>query len=262
MHLLSKLAERIVIEITDMTKEEAIVVNEAGIIVAATEQSRVGRFHEGAKHAITQKQMLIITEKDMVRLEGVKPGINLPIMFRNEVIGVIGITGAPEKIIGFGEWVKRMTELMIQEADASERLEAKYQGLESFVYGLLHTEQPTSADYEQGSILGIELEVDRCCVLIEVKTEERLVQADPSVEREILRRLREYFPNEREDFIVRWGTMRFLLLKAVHEHHRKQLATVLQRCKQMLEKKRQAAIEIWRRHDRTPFNGKKKLSSG
>lgn len=41
--------------------------------------------------------------------------MNLPLLFHDEVIGVIGITGEPENISRYGEILRKMTELLIHE---------------------------------------------------------------------------------------------------------------------------------------------------
>jgi carbohydrate diacid regulator len=97
------LAEKIVKEVRKLIGEEIIVVNTAGHIIAGTNRERVGAFHEGALITSQNRKKLIITEKEIPQLKGVKPGINLPILFQNEVIGVIGITGDPETVTPFGE---------------------------------------------------------------------------------------------------------------------------------------------------------------
>lgn len=54
-------------------------------------------------------------KEDERRLQGVKAGMNLPLLFHDEVIGVIGITGEPENISRYGEILRKMTELLIHE---------------------------------------------------------------------------------------------------------------------------------------------------
>jgi sugar diacid utilization regulator len=46
--LLPELALKIVKEVKKLIDEEIIVVNKDGIIIASTDQKRVGEFHEGA----------------------------------------------------------------------------------------------------------------------------------------------------------------------------------------------------------------------
>ncbi len=50
-----------------------------------------------------KKQKLYISKKEAADLKGVKPGINLPISYQGDIIGVIGITGTPEAVEPFAD---------------------------------------------------------------------------------------------------------------------------------------------------------------
>lgn len=58
-----------------------------GIIIASTDKIRLNSFHEGAFLVSNNKQRLIITKEDEIKLIGVKAGVNFPIMFQTDVIG-------------------------------------------------------------------------------------------------------------------------------------------------------------------------------
>lgn len=57
-----------------------------GMIIASTNKNRVGTFHGGAKRVLTTKSELIISFDD--QYEGTKQGINLPVFFQNDIVGV------------------------------------------------------------------------------------------------------------------------------------------------------------------------------
>lgn len=215
MKLLSGLAERIVNEVTEILDEEVIVVNHNGIIIAASDKNRVGNFHEGAQIAVKRKETIVISKNDVFRLKGVKAGINLPIIFHNKVIGVIGLTGDPIEVGPFGELIQRMTELIIQEAHFHEKLESKYRGLETFVYEWLHLHHIDDDFRERGEILGISMDSSRTCALLEIDFEDDPLQGKQLLERDAFEVLREYFHNENQDVIVQWGSGRFVLLKSL-----------------------------------------------
>src|SRR5690606_21802857 len=97
MYLSDKLAKRILQEVRKLMDEDFIIVNTEGIIIASTVPDRVGNFHEEAMIAAHEKRNVILTEKDQELLQGVRAGINLPILFKQSVVGVIGMTGNPEQ---------------------------------------------------------------------------------------------------------------------------------------------------------------------
>lgn len=215
MKLLSGLAQRIVNEVTDILDEEVIVVDNNGIIIAGSDHNRVGSFHEGAQIAVKKKEKIVISKDDVFRLKGVKAGINLPIIFYNKAIGVIGITGEPNDVNQFGELIQRMTELIIQEAHFHEKLESKFRGLETYVYEWLHLHQMDEDFRERGEILGISMDIPRCCALLEIDHLENKILENQLIEREAIEILREFFPSETQDVLVQWGSGRFVLLKSI-----------------------------------------------
>ena len=131
--LLPELAEKIVKEVRKLIGEDIIVVNIDGYIIASTDIERVGTFHEGALVSFKKKRKLTITDEDQLKLMGVKAGINLPIFFQHDVIGVIGITGEPDKVTPFGEIIRKMTELLISENYYAEQFDWHTRAVESFV---------------------------------------------------------------------------------------------------------------------------------
>ena len=90
-----------------MLTEEIIIAQTNGTIIAATDPARVGQFHEGAYLTSVEGQKRILTKDDQQHMKGVKAGINLPIYFKQEVIGVIGMTGDPVHVSPFGEILRK-----------------------------------------------------------------------------------------------------------------------------------------------------------
>jgi carbohydrate diacid regulator len=50
------------------------------------------------------------------RLEGVKPGVTLPVVLENSTVGTVGITGDADEVGRFGMVVKSQTEIMLRES--------------------------------------------------------------------------------------------------------------------------------------------------
>lgn len=236
MRILAQMAQRIVNEVTKVIDEEVIVINRDGYIIAGSDSSRIGNFHEGGKEVITTERKLFITAEEVKRLQGVKIGLNLPIRFQQRVIGVIGITGSKPATIRHGELIQRMTELIIEEAYAAERLDSKMRGIETFVYEWLHSESVTLDFQERGEILGIDMNEPRYCVLAQLdQSEKELIE--PGVELDILDTIRAVFPNQRKDVIVRWGPGRFALLLSAKQHSEQKLYQDLHRLSKKVEEK-------------------------
>lgn len=215
---LPELAEKIVKEVKKLIDEDIIVVHTDGTIIASTDQKRVGNFHEGAKIAAMQKEKFIITKEDQKKLIGVKAGINLPVFFRRDVIGVIGITGEPEKVSPFGEIIRKMTELIVSENYYSDQLELHSRSLEAFVFEWIQNREWDSAFLHRAELLNINLEKKRHAVLIELHQYEHLSH------REIYNSFSKWNAHRKNDILIRWGNHRILMLhETTEKENREQL---------------------------------------
>lgn len=120
MRLSRKNAENIVKELNTVIDQSVNMMNEHGIIIASTDQERVGQIHEGARKIIEQNlEELVIRPEDVY--EGSLEGVNYPITIGGEVIGVVGITGPVQEVAKYGQITRKMTEILMQELSVKEQ---------------------------------------------------------------------------------------------------------------------------------------------
>ncbi len=120
MRLSRKNAENIVKELNTVIDQSVNMMNEHGIIIASTDQERVGQIHEGARKIIEQNlEELVIRTEDVY--EGSLEGVNYPITIGGEVIGVVGITGPVQEVAKYGQITRKMTEILMQELSIKEQ---------------------------------------------------------------------------------------------------------------------------------------------
>lgn len=138
-------AKKIVLEVKDVIHQEINMMDEKGYIIASTDPKREGQFHTAAQKIISQKldQILVVHDDEYA---GTKRGINLPILFNGEIIGVIGITGDVSEVAKYGRIIKRITEILLLDAYAKEQrniqenLRADF--LKQWIYGkFIETDQ-------------------------------------------------------------------------------------------------------------------------
>ncbi|HEY2419961.1 MAG TPA: sugar diacid recognition domain-containing protein [Neobacillus sp.] len=206
--LLPELAEKIVKEVRKLIGEDIIVVNTEGYIIASTDFKRVGSFHEGALIAFHKRKKLIITEEDQLKLVGVKAGINFPIFFQNDVIGVIGITGEPTKVTTFGEIIRKMTELLISENYYAEQFDWHSRALESFIMDWIQLKEWDDTLINRAKLLSIDTNIDRTVAIIE------LLGLPSPVAREIWTSIFKWFQQNSKEVAARSGNERLILLIA------------------------------------------------
>ncbi|WP_409304184.1 CdaR family transcriptional regulator [Peribacillus sp. SCS-155] len=120
-----QLARKIVEQTMIRLNRNINIMNEKGIIIASGDSDRINQIHEGALEVVHTGKPLIIYDTEIQNWQGTLPGINLPIRFMDRNIAVIGITGHPDEIMEFGELVKMITEMMIEQSFLTEQIEWK-----------------------------------------------------------------------------------------------------------------------------------------
>ncbi len=117
--------QEIVNRVMNILGKNINIMNDKGIIIASGDEHRIGTFHEAAKIVVESNSEIIVDNNNMFR--GCKKGVNLPIYHDKRILGVIGITGDPAEVKGYGIIVKELVELMIQEDERkkTEMFQAK-----------------------------------------------------------------------------------------------------------------------------------------
>lgn len=200
--LQTNLAKKIIQEVRKLINEEIVIMDTNGYIIASTNKKRISFFHEGAFLTVHKKDRLIITKEDEAQLKGVKAGINLPIFFGQNVVGVIGITGNPEKVFPYAELLRKMTELLIQENFYKEEMNRQNRAIEAFIFDWLELREWDSSFHNRADLLGINLTVPRQVIMVKVKTQTNMINFTPkwlTIEK-------------KNDLFIHWGNDRLLLL--------------------------------------------------
>lgn len=178
------------------------VMDEHGIIIASGEPSRLHQRHEGAILALKDNRVVEIDSATANQLKGVKPGINLPISFHGQLIGVLGITGEPDEVRAYAELVKMASELVIEHMVLIEQKEWDKRYREDLINQLIMREPPAEALQAMVSYLGIDLQLPRVVVIIELRQPDR----------EALRNLMDYFENRARDHLVTFTDFNELII--------------------------------------------------
>lgn len=109
--------QKIVNRLINILGKNINIMNKDGVIIASGDKSRIGNFHGAAKDAIEKGKEVIVSKENKEVYEGSKSGVNIPIYYKGEVLGVVGITGDPAEVEGYGLILKELVELMIQEEE-------------------------------------------------------------------------------------------------------------------------------------------------
>ncbi|OAN16598.1 XRE family transcriptional regulator [Photobacterium jeanii] len=137
MQLNATIARQIIERTMKIIPYSINVMNEQGRIIGSGDPARINQRHDGAILAINDNRVVEIDQATANQLKGVKPGINLPILFHQEVIGVIGISGVPEQVRSFGELVKMTAELIVEQAALMSQIQWDKRHREELVLQLI-----------------------------------------------------------------------------------------------------------------------------
>jgi carbohydrate diacid regulator len=110
------LAQQIANEITDVIGHNVLITDESGIVLGSGDESRVGQFHEASVEVVRSRRTMAHSTEDVRDLIGTLPGVTIPLVIDDKVVGTIGLSGSPDEVVQFGLVVKRQTEILMQEA--------------------------------------------------------------------------------------------------------------------------------------------------
>ncbi|MEI6860438.1 MAG: sugar diacid recognition domain-containing protein [Shewanella sp.] len=173
------LAQQIVERTMKIISHNINVMNGKGVILGSGDPHRIGSTHEGALLAISQNRTVEINSATAADLHGVKAGINLPLHYKGENIGVIGITGEPETLRNYGELLKMTAEMIVEQANSLELAQWQYRQKEEFILQLIKSDNefsPQLKDWAQQ--LNIDINAPRVAAVIQVQGDEEQTSAN------------------------------------------------------------------------------------
>lgn len=167
--LTEEMAALIVEETAKRTQSNINIMNFNGEIIASFDKKRVGTIHEGARKVLEREETVILSKEDSATLEGTQPGVNLPIIFQDNIVGVIGITGNPEKLTHVSDLVKMSTELLLYQNYFTYELEGNIRSQELFIEELLKSEPSKSFIQHLSNQLNTNLLTFGKCIIINIE---------------------------------------------------------------------------------------------
>lgn len=189
MKITSGLAQPIVDKLMALLQYNVNIMDDRGIIVASGDPQRIGQQHEGALKVLRSNQPLMISEQDARVLYGAKPGVNLPIEFEGQVLGVVCITGNLDEVYKFGTIIKMNVEVLLQQIHLNRQLEYRKRPLDNWIAELIAPGELAEKKLRK-TAASLELDVDlpRSVLLVEI---EELKWGDEMVSLGVLQRLNE-----------------------------------------------------------------------
>lgn len=162
MLLSVQIASNIVKEVNSIIPLKINIMDERGIIIASSDQARIGCFHEGAFEIIINQLDELTVHYDG-EFEGSLKGINFPLKLQDYIVGVLGITGKYEEIVASTMIIKRMTELLLENTYSVEQKQLQESVQNRYLAEWLNGEPKNiTADFvERGRALGLDITKQR-----------------------------------------------------------------------------------------------------
>lgn len=115
MLITKELGQKIISRIGAYTDVDINIINLDGVIVSSTDTSRIDQIHYGAIEVIKTKKSLTITDENIDNYKGTKQGINMPILHRGKIAGVVGVSGQPDDLNQITGLVRASVEIVLEQ---------------------------------------------------------------------------------------------------------------------------------------------------
>lgn len=166
----SELAQRIVDVVIPLIRCNVNIMDEHGIIIGSGDKRRIGQIHPIARQVIETPNIgrnfsLIVNQTDSQN-ENMLPGVNLPIFFNNHVIGVVGVTGEPNKIIQQTKLIQYTVELLVWKEYSTNKMSLRRMVLTEFITMVLEKRRVGKNVIQELNNLSIDFESFRYCTIV------------------------------------------------------------------------------------------------
>lgn len=220
MEITHEYAQSIVKKTKDLLGKNINIMNSLGIIVGSSDKSRIDTFHEGAAEVIRTGKSMEITSEQAQKLEGAKPGVNLPVYLNDRIVGVVGITGEPDEVRPFGQLLKISVETMLNQIFLSEQLRMEQNAKELYVNDIINGNiQDINTFLAKGSVLGFDMSIYRIALAIKIKessSKDIKKLASQEMQEKILNCIKDAFDNP-QHMISHNGSNNYIVLFATEE---------------------------------------------
>jgi len=213
LNVANYLARDIVERIKEIIKQDINYIDTKGVIIASTNEERIGTYHGGAKRVLSRKSEVIIHHEG--EYPGAKQGINLPVYFQNKIIGIIGITGSEEEVVRYGKIIQSMTEILIKEAYIVEQEKSIKESIRQFVEELLFRNQKSDIKTltMRSELLNIKTDILRVVITARIhKDHEKIILNTPTINEKLFNFIERYVAFNKQNLIIASGMNYIIIL--------------------------------------------------
>ncbi|AMB79664.1 MULTISPECIES: sugar diacid recognition domain-containing protein [Pseudomonas] len=144
------------------------VMDSQGLILGSGEPERINTRHEGAQLVLANGRVVEIDEQTAKCLKGVQPGINLPLLLDQRLIGVLGLTGDPQLLRTYAELVRMTAEMLVGQRFQQAEQQWRRQRCDDLVALLLSEGGDSARLIDEARQLGLKPQLSRIPYLFEL----------------------------------------------------------------------------------------------
>ncbi|MBB2495171.1 sugar diacid recognition domain-containing protein [Aquipseudomonas ullengensis] len=167
----STLAQHIVDRAMAILPHNINVMDGQGMIIGSGDPQRLHTRHEGAQLVLSNRRVVEIDAQAAACLRGVKPGVNLPLLHAEQLIGVLGITGEPEVVRPYAELVRMAAEMLVEQRQLQAERHWQRHQLDAWMRQLLDPSVALAQLAAEAERIGLQLSWPRQVLLLELVEE-------------------------------------------------------------------------------------------
>lgn len=120
----AKFAQSLVDIVAAELNKNVNILDEHGVIIASFSRERIGQVHEAAARMLKAGivKEFYVSKGDELYLSGIRSGFNMPIMFEEQCVGIIGVTGEIDTAEPYARLAARFVEANLQSNVQQEKL--------------------------------------------------------------------------------------------------------------------------------------------
>jgi len=162
------LAQEIVDRTMAILPSNVNVMDSQGLILGSGEPGRINTRHEGAQLVLANGRVVEIDQQTARQLKGVQPGINLPLMHDDQLIGVLGITGDPESLRTYAALVRMAAEMLVSQRHQQAEQQWRKRRCDDVLALLLAEQSESPRLLDEARQLGLKPDLSRAPYLFEL----------------------------------------------------------------------------------------------
>lgn len=163
-----QLAQNIVDRAMAILPYNVNVMDSQGLILGSGEANRIDTRHEGAQLVLANHRVVEIDEQAARHLKGVQPGINLPLMHDEKLIGVLGISGDPQALRTYADLVRMTAEMLVDQSHIQAEQQWHNSRRDDLLAALLGETEGSQRLIDEAHQLGLKPHLSRTPHLIEI----------------------------------------------------------------------------------------------